>query len=161
MSPLVLVNCNANITACNGLQMLSQPIQVFATCRYEFPEQEDLFEVDDSFLLGDGLLVAPVTIQGQIARNITFPAGAEWFSAETGERAVSTSNSPTKRDVAVTLDTVPAYYRGGSIVATRQRNRRSTEAAASVTFLRQDILRGLSILGCVECMSPTVVILRR
>ena len=112
----------------------------FTACRYEFAEQEELYEVDDSFLLGNALLVAPVTIQGQTARNVTFPAGAAWYNAESGEATVQGSGSVTKQDVAVTLDTVPAYYRGGSIVATRQRARRSTAAAALVNFLSEEMI---------------------
>ncbi len=108
-------------------------------CRYEFPEQEDLYELDDAFLLGNSLLVAPVTIQSQAARNVTFPAGAVWYSAETGETIVPASGCSTKQDIAVTLDTVPAYYRGGSIIITRQRTRRSSAAAAAVAFSLQKI----------------------
>jgi hypothetical protein len=101
-------------------------------CRYEFPTQEELFDVDDSFMVGPALLLAPVTHEGQTSRNVTLPAGSVWYRAATGELEVSAGEKVVRRDVAVTLDDVPAYLRGGTIIPTRQRTRRSTAAAASV-----------------------------
>ena len=101
-------------------------------CRYEFPEQEALYDIDDCFILGSGLLIAPITQQGQTVRNISFPAGSTWYRADTGELAAQSSAQVTKQDREVSLDDIPSYFRGGSIIATRQRPRRNTVAAASV-----------------------------
>lgn len=104
-------------------------------CRYEFPEQEELFAVDDEFLLGPSLLVAAVLEAGQSVRNVTLPANAVWYDAATGVVAARPGKQPTRLDLPVTLDSVPAFWRGGSIVPTRQRARRNTAAAALVSFV--------------------------
>lgn len=83
--------------------------------------------------MGSALMVAPVLIKGQESRNVTFPAKTAWYRADTGELAAPASDKIVKQDLPVTLDSVPAFFRGGSIIATRQRGRRSTAAAALVT----------------------------
>lgn len=88
--------------------------------------------MDDSFMLGPALLLAPVTQAGQTSRNVTLPADSVWYSAATGELESPAGGAVVRRDVAVGLDYVPAYLRGGSVVPTRQRTRRSTAVAASV-----------------------------
>lgn len=100
--------------------------------RHEFPGQSDLFSIDDSFLLGSAILVAPVLSEGATERNITLPANEYWYESSTG-KLVSGSWGSTHLRLPVTLDTVPAFLRGGSIIPIRERTRRSTAAAAKVS----------------------------
>ena len=93
--------------------------------------------------MGSALLAAPVLIKGQTSRNVTFPADTIWYKADTGESAVSGSKAAISQNVLVTLDSVPAYYRGGSIIPTRQRARRSSAAAAMVRHSLSLLLQGL------------------
>lgn len=45
---------------------------------WEFPEDALCVGVDDQYLLGPDLLVAPVTKQGATSRSVYFPAGSNW-----------------------------------------------------------------------------------
>ena len=52
---------------------------------FEYPEDETTYTADDEFLLGDALLVAPVTRPGTEHRHVYLPQGT-WFHYWTGER---------------------------------------------------------------------------
>jgi alpha-D-xyloside xylohydrolase len=51
----------------------------------EFPDDSRAWRVEDAFLLGPDLLVAPVTEAGVRERAVELPAGARWTDAWTGE----------------------------------------------------------------------------
>ena len=52
---------------------------------FEYPEDETTYNADDEFLLGDTLLVAPITRPGIEHRHVYLPRGC-WFHYWTGER---------------------------------------------------------------------------
>jgi alpha-glucosidase len=52
---------------------------------FEYPEDETTYTADDEFLLGDALLVAPVTRPGIEHRHVYLPEG-NWFHYHSGER---------------------------------------------------------------------------
>lgn len=52
----------------------------------EFPEDRATWPISDQYLLGDSLLVAPITTEGARARSVYLPRGAGWFHVWTGER---------------------------------------------------------------------------
>ena len=51
---------------------------------FEFPEAASLFAIDDQFMLGPALLVAPVLEESVNSRAVTLPAGPTWYDAATG-----------------------------------------------------------------------------
>ncbi|MEO7934202.1 MAG: glycoside hydrolase family 31 protein [Chthoniobacterales bacterium] len=51
---------------------------------YDNPDEADFYSIDDEFLLGNDLLVAPVLEEYQVARDIFLPSG-NWRDAWTGE----------------------------------------------------------------------------
>ncbi|MFG1806812.1 TIM-barrel domain-containing protein [Streptomyces sp. NPDC049040] len=73
----------------------------------EFPADEAGWDVDDQFLCGRDLLVAPVVRQGATERRVHLPAGAEWRDLATG------AVHPGGRSVtaAAPLDIVPLFLR--------------------------------------------------
>jgi alpha-glucosidase (family GH31 glycosyl hydrolase) len=50
---------------------------------YDYPQHESLYAVDDQFLLGPDLVVAPVLEENVVARDVVLPRG-EWLDAWTG-----------------------------------------------------------------------------
>ncbi|MER5436861.1 hypothetical protein [Streptomyces sp. NPDC002588] len=73
----------------------------------ELPEDEHVWTVEDSFLLGPDLLVAPVTEAGAREREVYLLLGASWTEARTGEVHQGCS---TMR-VAAPLESIPPCLR--------------------------------------------------
>jgi alpha-D-xyloside xylohydrolase len=77
---------------------------------FEFPADPECPPVEDEFMFGPDLLVAPVTQQGLRSRRVYLPAGATWTDAWTGESLSGghwmTANAP--------LDRIPLYLRDGA-----------------------------------------------
>lgn len=53
---------------------------------FDFPNDERCWSVEDAFMFGPDLLVAPVLRQGERAREVYLPVGTDWIDAWTGER---------------------------------------------------------------------------
>ena len=68
-------------------------------------------DLDDQYLLGPDLLVAPVVAAGQTARHVYLPAG-DWYDWHTGERLVGRRYllAPTP------MERIPLYARGGAVI---------------------------------------------
>jgi alpha-D-xyloside xylohydrolase len=75
----------------------------------DFPADAASWEVEDEFLLGGDLLVAPVTEEGARHREVYLPAGARWRDAWTGTACPGGS----RVTAPAPLDTIPAYVREG------------------------------------------------
>ncbi len=75
------------------------------------PDQEDLWAVDDAFLLGEALLVAPVTEPGVEQRAVRFPPG-RWIDFWEG----TAMEGGGVRPVAAPLNRIPLFVRAGSIL---------------------------------------------
>ncbi|HEX5547659.1 MAG TPA: TIM-barrel domain-containing protein [Ktedonobacterales bacterium] len=75
------------------------------------PTHAESLACDDEFVLGDGLLVAPVLDEGATSREVLLPPG-EWFAW--GSSVAHPGNQ--RLTVPVTLDSVPLYVRAGTIL---------------------------------------------
>jgi len=75
------------------------------------PTHAESLACDDQFLLGDGLLVAPVLNEGATSREVLLPPG-EWFAW--GSSVLHAGDQRLR--VPVTLDTAPLYVRAGTIL---------------------------------------------
>ncbi|MEV4641465.1 TIM-barrel domain-containing protein [Actinoplanes sp. NPDC049548] len=96
----------------------------------DWPEQPEAYRHDTQYLLGDSLLVAPVTKPGlSTTTSVWFPPGT-WTDFFTG----ATFRGPATRTVAATPDRMPVYVRAGGIVA-------QAPAAASVAAQPRDLLK--------------------
>lgn len=75
---------------------------------FDFPEDAGCAAVDDAFMFGPGLLVAPVLHEGARSRAVYLPAGTMWTDAWTGDilegGAWVTADAPLER--------IPLYLRG-------------------------------------------------
>jgi alpha-D-xyloside xylohydrolase len=75
---------------------------------YEFVGDPACYGVDDQYLLGPALLVAPVVVQGATNRTVVFPAGASWTSVWNASNVVAGGVTVV---VDAPLAVIPAYWR--------------------------------------------------
>jgi alpha-D-xyloside xylohydrolase len=76
----------------------------------EFPEDKKCWEVDDQFMFGPDLLVAPVLEPHVIDRSVYLPAGTEWTDAWTGARESGGTDVITNAP----LGQIPLFLRDGA-----------------------------------------------
>ncbi len=85
---------------------------IMRTLFWEFPDDAHGYAVDDQFLLGSSLLVAPVATPGAQQRAVYLPAGSDWYDYWTKQKHAGgqyvTSPAP--------LDIMPLFVRAGSII---------------------------------------------
>ena len=102
------VHTQARQASLNGTPMM-RPLLV------EFPEDPGSWEVDDQFMFGPDILVAPVLEQGATERAVYLPAGARWTNAWTGEDV----EPGTRIHVPAPLHQIPLFLRDGAELAIR------------------------------------------
>ncbi|WP_395759615.1 glycoside hydrolase family 31 protein [Streptomyces althioticus] len=78
------------------------------------PEERELRDCEDAFLLGDALLVAPVLEPGAVRREVRLPRG-RWYDTATG-RAYE---GPAKVLVDAPLERIPVFARAGAVLPVR------------------------------------------
>ena len=80
---------------------------VMRTLFYEFPEDKHSWDVEDAYLFGADMLVAPVTEAGAESREVYLPAGAKWTNAWTGEKY----DGGQTITAAAPIDIIPVFFR--------------------------------------------------
>ncbi len=76
----------------------------------EFPDDPASWDIDDQFMLGDALLIAPVLQAGAVARRVYLPAGCDWCDAWTG----TPHAGGTWLDAAAPIGHIPVFRRATS-----------------------------------------------
>jgi alpha-D-xyloside xylohydrolase len=75
---------------------------------FDFPKDEECFKVEDAFMFGPDLLIAPVLHQAATSRQVYLPRGTVWTDAWTGTKLDGdqwlTADAPLNR--------IPVYLRG-------------------------------------------------
>lgn len=82
---------------------------------FEFPADNAAAIVDDEFLVGDALLVAPVVLPGASKREIYFPRGSDWIDWYDGTHIAG----GTRATFAAPLDRLPLFVRAGVTIPTQ------------------------------------------
>jgi alpha-D-xyloside xylohydrolase len=82
---------------------------------FDFPDDAGAAGVDDQFLFGPDLLVAPVLFRGARKRNVYLPAGANWTDAWTGRQWKGGQTI----EAAAPLERIPLYLRNGRALPIR------------------------------------------
>jgi alpha-glucosidase len=77
----------------------------------EYPDDPRTYGLDDQFMFGDDLLVAPVLREGATQREVYLPKG-EWHDFWTGRRFPGGAGVR----VPVTLSTIPIFVRAGAFI---------------------------------------------
>lgn len=83
---------------------------------YNFP---DMLHEQRAYTVGPALLSCPVTKENAETHEVPLPAASNWYAYPSGTAAVAGT-------IPVTIDSIPVYLRGGHIIPTRLRSRRST-----------------------------------
>ncbi|XP_041132775.1 neutral alpha-glucosidase C isoform X2 [Polyodon spathula] len=110
----------------------------------EFPGEIQCFEMEDEYMIGNALLACPVTDAGVTEVNVLFPGSGEfWYDIRTFRRFEGGTNT----SVPVTLDSVPVFQRGGTIVPRKTKAGRSTACLSSIPF---DLTVALDSEGCAD-----------
>ncbi len=78
---------------------------------FDFPGDPKALSILDEFMLGDGLLVAPVVTEGATSRTLYLPAG-HWIGWNTPD----SHDGPAEITVPAPIDTCPVYALAGSVV---------------------------------------------
>lgn len=77
---------------------------------YDFPDDEDCWDIDDEFMFGPDILVAPVIHKGVRTRTVYLPAGVKWKEAATGK----TYNGGQGIDCDAPLHLIPVFLKNGA-----------------------------------------------
>ncbi|XP_077396145.1 neutral alpha-glucosidase C isoform X2 [Festucalex cinctus] len=94
----------------------------------EFPQEKSIFSVEHQYMLGDALMACPVTQSGIAELQVILP-GAEqlWYDIKSAE----VHQGGGTLSFSVTLDTIPVFQRGGTMVC------RATEVGTCTTNLQK------------------------
>lgn len=90
---------------------------------YEFPKDKQTFDMDSQFLVGNALLIRPVT-QAQITSvDVYFPPESVWYNIH----SLEPNSAVGFVDTPVPYENIPVYQRGGTIIPKKERIRRSSK----------------------------------
>jgi alpha-D-xyloside xylohydrolase len=76
---------------------------------FDFCDEPDCWNIDDQFMFGPDILVAPVATEGQCRRSVHLPQGASWVHAWTGQRMAG----GCRREIDAPLEHIPVFLREG------------------------------------------------
>ncbi|MCA1614707.1 MAG: DUF4968 domain-containing protein [Acidobacteria bacterium] len=82
---------------------------------FEYPEDQRTYTIEDQYLVGRDLLVAPVVREGATKRGVYFPKGEDWVDWWTGRRYRGGQDA----EVEAPLDRLPLFARAGAAVPTQ------------------------------------------
>ncbi|CAG8748304.1 8798_t:CDS:2, partial [Racocetra fulgida] len=88
------------------------------------PDDEQVYEMDDQFFVGNSLLVKPIVKEGQTSTEVYFSGNEIYYDYFTFGKV----HGPIKVQIDAPLNKIPVFLRGGSIIPKRQTIRRSSSA---------------------------------
>jgi len=94
---------------------------------FEYPDDARTYLVEDQYLVGRDLLVAPVVRESATKRGVYFPAGDDWVDWWTGK----TYRGGTDAEVEAPLDRLPLFARAGAVIPTQPAVRHTGEMTSA------------------------------
>lgn len=85
---------------------------VIRTLFYEYPEDSKAWDIDDEYLFGADVLIAPIMYEKMLKRSVYLPEGSRWKNAHTGEVFAGGCTM----EVDAPIDVIPAFLREGGNV---------------------------------------------
>lgn len=77
---------------------------------YHFPAEEATFAVDDQYMFGDRLMVAPITEPGKTSRDVYFPGRGRWVEIHSNVEYLA----GRKTNVPAPIDYIPVFAAEGA-----------------------------------------------
>nr|BBD49478.1 alpha-glucosidase [Trilocha varians] len=102
-----------------------QGLPVIRPLFQQYPNDPETYTIDDEYLLGNALLIKPVTSAGATSINVYLPGNTLWYDADT-----YMPHTEARITQPVTISKIPVYQRGGSIIPRKERIRRSSTLMA-------------------------------
>ncbi|KAF5288677.1 hypothetical protein FQA39_LY15319 [Lamprigera yunnana] len=92
---------------------------------YHYPQESDAFSIENQILLGPNILAAPVLEKGILQKPIYLPGGKHemWINIDDN---YSSYQGIGYQLINVTLDSVPVFYRAGSIIPRKDSKQKSS-----------------------------------
>lgn len=112
-------------------QAATKGLPVMRPLWLEFKWDPATFAEEKVFLLGDSLLVVPVVSAGALNVTTYLPRGTTWYEVQSYGKSIEGGKEVT---LDAPLYKIPVLQRGGSIVAKRERARRSSTAMEDDPF---------------------------
>lgn len=78
----------------------------------DFPQDPNVANIGTEYMFGPAFLVAPVTEQGQVEKDVYLPAGSDWYNFWTREKLAG----GRWVKVAAPIDQIPVFVKAGAIV---------------------------------------------
>jgi alpha 1,3-glucosidase len=92
----------------------------------EFPDDSFTYAMDDQWMVGQSLLVKPVTSAGQTTTEVYLPGPESWYDLLTLFK-YSPSPAGQKTTVKAPIERIPVFIRAGEIIPQKLRLRRSSK----------------------------------
>lgn len=89
---------------------------VMRTMFYEFPEQEICWDLDDQYMFGADILVAPVMQPNQQEREVYLPSGMTWTALHSGE----VYEGGQTILVSAPLDIIPVFLKDSAVYLSQE-----------------------------------------
>ena len=89
---------------------------VVRSMAHVFPTDSECWSLDEQFLWGSSLLIAPVIYENSLEKNLYLPSTERWFDYYTGAEITTTGHL----NVPAPLDFMPLYIRGSAIIPHQQ-----------------------------------------
>ena len=83
---------------------------VMRTLFYMYPQDKKCWDIEDEYLYGPDILVAPILEAGQKTREVYFPAGENWIEYATGK----TYEGGQTVEAVAEVDIIPVFLKEGS-----------------------------------------------
>ncbi|KAF8937068.1 hypothetical protein BGZ47_009200 [Haplosporangium gracile] len=97
---------------------------------FEFPSDESTYRMEDQFMVGDALVVKPVTTAGATHSEVYFAGNDKWFDFYDGQ----VKRGPGVQSVPSPAYKIPVYQRAGTIIPKREKPRRSSKEMENDPF---------------------------
>jgi alpha 1,3-glucosidase len=87
-------------------------------------DDANTFSLESQWMVGDSLLVRPVTDANAVTAEVYFPSGTVWYDLNS---LISVVGSASFRSVEAPLSNIPVFIKGGKIIPRKMRLRRSSK----------------------------------